>query len=82
MDPLHYISMGANCLACDTVEAHCARDGGCCERCTHTFGEPGIRTYICKECNQVGTATNPTGCLPKRHPLCDAYYRAGIQVAS
>lgn len=27
--------LGANCRCCHTVEAHCARDGGCCEDCTH-----------------------------------------------
>lgn len=65
------LAVGPRCRRCTKPEADCARLGGCCPECTHTFGEESPeRESICADCDQPFTQPGIQGRPYTRCPAC------------
>lgn len=67
---------GTKCLHCEQTEQRCAFLAGCCETCTHTFGEPGSEVAtLCRSCGAVVTYPGGKGRPPTQCATCKKYRR-------
>lgn len=57
------------CAGCQQAETKCARIGGCCDLCTHTFDGGATRGYICADCGTVHYC-GYTGPIPEQCEQC------------
>lgn len=69
---------GRRCAHCPRTEADCARNGQCCNNCTHTFGEPKtpppVPLTVCHRCRDTFPA-NKKGRPRKFCDTCRAHFR-------
>lgn len=72
------IDKGPRCRRCLTDEAGCARRGGCCPSCSHTFGEPAaLSRLVTRLCTECGTAHTRRG--DQLRARCDRCHQAHLE---